>query len=60
MKKEYISPEIDIVRLKEPLMQTTDSTGDPNGYDFDAKESTFEDESDLWAGHSTHRNLWDE
>ncbi len=61
MKKEYICPEIDIVMFKEPLMQTTDSTGDPKGYGFDAKDgNTFDEEASLWDGKVTQHNLWEE
>ena len=57
MKKEYICPQISIVVLTDKVMYTTDSTGDPNGYEFDAKENYISFDDDNW---SNEEEWWDD
>lgn len=56
MKKEYICPQIFVVMLEDTVL-TTDSTGDPEGHDFDAKENFISFDDDNWGNEE---DLWDD
>lgn len=59
MKKEYITPEIEEIRVKVESIMNTDSEGLDD--DFCAKEQNedfFDKEDNLWD-YSTKKDVWE-